>query len=337
MIPDHSLRRRITQLERQLAELSRELRTTRQAMPSHRAPRETWLGRVATSPTPGSDDNVYSVELLSCTFPAIAGEQEITEHERGSTVLAATWPARSLSAGQDVMVHRIRGALAGDSDEGEWWIPGDAASVASNPMAIFTSHRISSRDGRDYVTTGDPGSVFFQSLSEYGDARITPLGTGVSGSGSYEDGIFTFDSGGRYRVTVSAAFALQSTGGAGYWSQYTDGASPATTPDHVHLVRTPRPLWISPQLEGILSGSGLKFRATSEPRFFDHLASIDGDTALPCNGSWVVETNGGESWGMLLTALCPVYSCRLSAYGEDVVGQLVVEWLGDEDAVEQTA
>ncbi len=124
---DPSTRRRLSDLEANVAALQRQLDARITRPPVLGFPRDRWLGRtVANGQTYPTSGDTFFVELLSAAFsPETPGASTVTERERGTVVLARTWPEKYLAECTDVIVDRIKGVGTG----GSWWVQTSADAV----------------------------------------------------------------------------------------------------------------------------------------------------------------------------------------------------------------
>lgn len=257
-IADPSLTRRLRLLEQQVAALERSLSQARQATASYVAPRERWLGRVATSPTPAATDDTYLVDLLGATFEASPGQRDLVEHPRGVSVVARTWPARALSAGDEVIVERIRGGLAGDADAGEWWIGLDPPVDAGLPYALFEQPRlvVAHSDATDHLRGREAsGTIYYETVRMRGAPRVSALGNGAA---TAPDGYVCSldDPLGAYCVITWQAVTL----GEGLPARWRNHATLSPRPydvvyPHVHDLLLPDQSWIRASVR-IVADSG---------------------------------------------------------------------------------
>lgn len=334
-IADPSLTRRIKQLEQQLATLERSLSQVRQSQAAFVAPRDRWLGRVATTPTPAATDDTYAVELISATFVAAPGQRDLVEHARGSTVVARTWPARALSAGDEVIVDRIRGGLAGDAERGEWWIgldPGDAAQAAPNLLLLSEPRTVAYSGDTTYLRTNDDGYAYFTRRQSFGDPRALP----ASGVGAvYDDYAVELSDVGVYRLTLSLEFWCDLDG--------TEEEIADATDDFAHAITLRRPHWLYPLIAiksdggvpGIPPAGGLTFAGARA--FIGALAtaphSPDYFPLAQVAVEYLYEVSTAPE--RLAIAVLPKSSsasgrCRLSG-GSSANGQMGIEYLGTLD------
>ncbi len=143
--PDRSDRRRILNLEERLRALEAEVLLARQSAAAHMAPRERWLAKIEGTPVAG--DDTFTCQLLSCRFTPAPGPQAVLYHERGSRVVARSFPARGYSSGDYVVVERIRGRLKNDAEAGEWWICAGPAEIRwGRTTAVAASYTELSRN-----------------------------------------------------------------------------------------------------------------------------------------------------------------------------------------------
>lgn len=122
---DDKTTRRLAEAEQRIASLERQLLTRAERPAVSNFPRDRWLGvttRIGSDYPTATDANTFGVKLLSAAYTPIApGPSTVTQRERGTVVIARTWPSRYLAEGTQVVVDRLRGV----PDGGEWWIAGE--------------------------------------------------------------------------------------------------------------------------------------------------------------------------------------------------------------------
>jgi len=144
--PERSDRKRILNLEERLRTLETEVLLARQSAAAHLAPRERWLAKVEGTPVAG--DDTFTCQLLSCRFTPAPGPQAVLYHERGSRVVARSFPPRGYATGDYVVVERLRGQLSGDAEAGEWWVCAGPAELRwARTTAVAASYPDLSRAG----------------------------------------------------------------------------------------------------------------------------------------------------------------------------------------------
>jgi hypothetical protein len=117
---DPSTRRRLSDVEANDAALQRQLDYRIARPPVLGFHRDRWLGEtVDNGQTYPETGNTFYVKLISAAFaPEAAGDSTVTSRDRGTIVLARTWPDVYLAEGTKVFVDRIKGVGEG----GSWWI-----------------------------------------------------------------------------------------------------------------------------------------------------------------------------------------------------------------------
>ena len=122
---DDSMARRLREAEQRITSLERMLAAKVERPAVSNFPRDRWLGvtvRIGSDYPTASDANTFGVKLLSAAYsPQAPGPSTVTQRERGTTVIARTWPSRYVAEGTQVVVDRLRGV----PDGGEWWIAGE--------------------------------------------------------------------------------------------------------------------------------------------------------------------------------------------------------------------
>ena len=124
---DDSMSRRLREAEQRITSLERMLAAKVERPAVTNFPRDRWLGvtvRIGSDYPTASDANTFGVKLLSAAYsPQAPGPSTVTQRERGTTVIARTWPSRYVAEGTQVVVDRLRGVPEG----GEWWIAGSSS------------------------------------------------------------------------------------------------------------------------------------------------------------------------------------------------------------------
>ena len=216
---DPSHERRISDLEARLRDTERELRAVRQVASTPLAPIERWLGRTTSESVSDypEDGDTFAVELLSCHFTPTAGTQAVTSVQRGSQVVARTWPAQYLPRGTEIEAWRSRGM--GPLGSGEWWITVGHGDGAAQRCVITGSGGYAWREGETGFAAnpiiGSDGGVdvdkkvkLFPPMAgnvENDDGQAFSVNDGPA---AYDDHWLTLTQDGRYRVIAAMQWQL---------------------------------------------------------------------------------------------------------------------------------
>jgi len=209
-----SMQRRVEALESRLAATQRALDSQAQRARMWAWPRDTWLGRTTSSsysnyPTEG---DTFQVKLLSSHFTAAEGTRGVTENERGTVVVARTWPAKYLPRDTEVVVKRMRGI--GPDGSGEWWIETPATGTQTDPIvqpmrATLGRDRNNYQTGQLAVSLASPGGGLW--VSEVVAPGIYGLPTLFSGgAGNKNQPWLTCLRAGRYYLACETKWGLYS-------------------------------------------------------------------------------------------------------------------------------
>lgn len=117
---DAATARRFADLEARITGIQRQLDQQTNRPPVMGFPRDRWLGvTVANGQTYPETGNTFFIKLISAAFaPEVPGDSTVTQRDRGTIVLARTWPEVYLAEGTEVVVDRIKGV----GDGGSWWV-----------------------------------------------------------------------------------------------------------------------------------------------------------------------------------------------------------------------
>lgn len=152
---DDSLTRRLREAEQRITSLERMLAAKVERPAVSNFPRDRWLGvtvRIGSDYPTASDANTFGVKLLSAAYsPQAPGPSTVTQRERGTTVIARTWPSRYVAEGTQVVVDRLRGTPEG----GEWWIAGSSSEYVWPAEVVCTLSTVLGHVYRDGSSTPD--------------------------------------------------------------------------------------------------------------------------------------------------------------------------------------
>lgn len=245
---DDKTTRRLAEAEQRIASLERQLLTRTERPAVANFPRDRWLGvttRIGSDYPTATDANTFGVKLLSAAYTPIApGPSTVTQRERGTTVIARTWPSRYLPEGTNVVVDRIRGV----PDGGEWWIAGSAGDLVAPADAVYTLSIVSGHVYQDGASTPDldtagpvissgglwlfPNVYYGVTANSVGDSVTRNVPT------NYDDEWLNLLQSTYYLVTIYTQWQLPSLSlsdarslfrAAGHEHTYTDGGAPMTT------------------------------------------------------------------------------------------------------------
>lgn len=174
---DLSLRRRVSDLENRLSSLQSQLDTRTSRPPVMGFPRDRWLGEtVANGQTYPETGNTFFVKLLSCAFaPEFPGDSTVTQRDRGTIVLARTWPEVYLAEGDKVFVDRIKGV----GDGGSWWIHANDPSGIEYAR-LYGGSAIAYPYGAQSIALGASGTTSVELLANTVDLNGNQIADGVA-------------------------------------------------------------------------------------------------------------------------------------------------------------